>query len=169
MEFRVHIQLSCDTSFTMNVAMKYLATRRPSVFVAHMFPVVGIAMQECERITGIFAKTFYLGTKFMAEDARKVILLLKQLLADMMCGSAPFASDFHCLMHLVIFDGAKEACVGYCTCCCADAPHTLHQITYANANASDMVLLRTNWRIALDPPFLWTWLVYLRLAWASKQ
>lgn len=30
------------------------------------------AYQECERITGIFAKTFYLGTKFMSPVARKV-------------------------------------------------------------------------------------------------
>ncbi|CAN0376465.1 unnamed protein product, partial [Laminaria digitata] len=29
------------------------------------------AYQECERITGIFAKTFYLGTKFMSPVARK--------------------------------------------------------------------------------------------------
>jgi 15-cis-phytoene synthase len=29
--------------------------------------------QECERITGIFAKTFYLGTKFMPDDARKAV------------------------------------------------------------------------------------------------
>ncbi|KAG5187233.1 isoprenoid synthase domain-containing protein [Tribonema minus] len=31
------------------------------------------AYEECERITGIFAKTFYLGTKFMADDARKAV------------------------------------------------------------------------------------------------
>lgn len=30
------------------------------------------AYAECERITGIFAKTFYLGTKFMSPVGRKV-------------------------------------------------------------------------------------------------
>nr|ATQ35992.1 phytoene synthetase [Ishige okamurae] len=35
--------------------------------------VLDQAYQECERITGIFAKTFYLGTKFMAPVARKAV------------------------------------------------------------------------------------------------
>nr|ATQ36000.1 phytoene synthetase [Sargassum vachellianum] len=35
--------------------------------------VLNQAYQECERITGIFAKTFYLGTKFMSPVARKAI------------------------------------------------------------------------------------------------
>nr|ATQ35995.1 phytoene synthetase [Scytosiphon lomentaria] len=35
--------------------------------------VLNQAYQECERITGIFAKTFYLGTKFMSPVARKAV------------------------------------------------------------------------------------------------
>eukprot|EP00752_Nemacystus_decipiens_P004259 g3890.t1 len=35
--------------------------------------VLNQAYQECERITGIFAKTFYLGTKFMPPVARKAV------------------------------------------------------------------------------------------------
>lgn len=35
--------------------------------------VLNQAYQECERITSIFAKTFYLGTKFMSPVARKAI------------------------------------------------------------------------------------------------
>jgi len=31
------------------------------------------AYEECERITGIFAKTFYLGTKFMSPEGRKAV------------------------------------------------------------------------------------------------
>ena len=36
------------------------------------------AYQECERITSIFAKTFYLGTKFMSPVAQKVCYALPQ-------------------------------------------------------------------------------------------